>query len=430
MYNGTMDGLADIPRHLLLRAEKLLVEEPVLVLTGPRTVGKSYILDRLASSVGAAVLDLDDLATRAAVSSDPKFYVSGSAPVCIDEWQYCEDIVPAIKAELNKNLRPGRFILTGSTRSDARPILDKQLAGRYHELLVLPFSQGELAGTEEHFVEKLLDDPASLVTRMSSTETRTRYASRIATGGMAIAVGRPSSASRNRWFDDYVPQVIERDARMLRRLTQVSQRDVLPRVLARIASQTAQILDVRSISEKERVDEKTGAAYVKLLEDVHLIRLFPAWGTTLGSRIQKKPKVHMVDSGLAARLLRISPEKLAGRDPSAQTEFGHLLETFVVGEIIKQLSWIDTASSFGYWNQYDKGEVDLVIERDDGKIVGVEIKASSAVSGRDATGLRSLMEAVGDRFLGGVLLHLGERSYRLSDRIWVMPVDRLWTSSK
>ena len=423
-----MSGLADIPRRALERARELLREEPVLVLAGPRTVGKSYVLQRLARGSGTQILDLDDVVTLQAVSADPGFYAGGPAPVCIDEWQHCEAIVQAIKAELNRDLRPGRFVLTGSTRSRARPILDRELAGRYHEIAVLPFSQGELAGVTERFAELLVENPESLLTSAPFSESRSGYAGRVTTGGMPLAVARSSSAGRNRWFDDYVPQVIERDARALRRLTQLSQRDALPRVLARLASQTAQILDVRAVAERERVSEETAGAYVRLLADVHLVQLLPAWGTTLGARIQKKPKVHLVDTGLAARLLRVSAEKLAGRDPSAQTEFGHLLETFVVGEVMKQLSWTDSASLVGHWNHYDAGEVDLVVERDDGRIVGIEVKAASSVSRADTRGLRALANAVGDRFAGAVLLNLGQRCYRDADGTLVMPVERLWSA--
>ena len=234
-----MEGLAEIPRRVLTHAQELLSDEPVLVLTGPRTVGKSYVLQRLARLFGSRVLDLDDVATLQAVTADPALYAGGPAPVCIDEWQHCEAIVPAIKAELNRDLRPGRFVLTGSTRSEARPILDHELAGRYHEIPVLPFSQGEIAGTTEHFAEVLLEDPSSLITSTPSHEPRAGYAGRVTAGGMphrprSLELGQPQPLVRG------LRAPGDRARCQGTAPSQPGQpADALPRVLARLASQTA-----------------------------------------------------------------------------------------------------------------------------------------------------------------------------------------------
>ena len=187
---------------------------------------------------------------------------------------------------------------------------------------------------------------------------------------------------------------------------------------------------MHAVAEKERLSEETASAYVRLLEDVHLVRLLPAWGTTLGSRIRKRPKVHVVDTGLASRLLRVSADKLAGRDPSSQAEFGHLLETFVVGEVLRQLSWWTGATSLcGHWNHYEAGDVDLVVERDDGRIAGIEVKAASTVAGRTrAACSHSATPSV--IASSGVYCSISESPpIATATRYWVMPVDRLWSVS-
>jgi predicted AAA+ superfamily ATPase len=136
--------------------------------------------------------------------------------------------------------------------------------------------------------------------------------------------------------------------------------------------------------------------------------------------------VHLVDSGLAARLLRLTPAKLAGLDASAMTGFGRLLETFVVGEIRKQASWLDEPVTLGHWRTSDGAEVDLVVEFDDGEVVAFEVAANERATAPVFNGLAQLRDALGSRFRAGVVLTTGTRSYTYADRLHAMPIDRLW----
>jgi len=129
---------------------------------------------------------------------------------------------------------------------------------------------------------------------------------------------------------------------------------------------------------------------------------------------------------VAARLLRLTPAKLAQLNPISLSQLGHLLESFAVFEIIKQATWLDGIAGIGHWRTHDGDEVDLVVERDDGRVVAFEIKAGTRVPGDDFKGLRKLRNAVGDAFLSGVALYLGQRAYTFEDRLHVMPLDRLW----
>lgn len=135
----------------------------------------------------------------------------------------------------------------------------------------------------------------------------------------------------------------------------------------------------------------------------------------------------VVDAGLAARLLGLTPEKLARRDAPSLSQFGHLLETFVVGELVRQASWLEGIAAWGHWRTYDGNEIDLVLERDDGGILAFEVKAAGQVSGPDMRHLCKLRNALGERFLAGVALYTGTRAYRFEDRLHVMPIDRIWT---
>jgi predicted AAA+ superfamily ATPase len=403
-------------------------EEPVVLLQGPRTVGKSTLLRRLASRAHRAVIDLDDLATREAVLADPNLFVRSEAPVFIDEFQHALELLDAIKAELNVDARPGRFVITGSTRYASLPAAAQALTGRLHRIDVRPLSQGEIGGTREEFASRLLHDPRSLVTAVAtpSPTTREQYARRIVAGGFPLVLQRTTRSSRTRWFDDYVDLVIERD---LLELSRVRQRRHLPLLLRQLASQTAQVSNIAKAARTIGLDPSTAENYTKLLESVFLVERLPAWGTTLGSRVGASPKLHVVDAGLAARLLRLTEPKLVAATPSAVTEFGHLLETFVVGELHKQLDWLDEPVTRGHWRTHDEDEIDLVLERDDGRIVAIEVKAGSRVRGRDLGPMQRLRHRVGQSFVGGVVLYTGERAYTHDERLHVVPIDRLWAGA-
>ena len=417
-----LNGLAD--RRLSPILDALAQDEPVIALHGPRSVGKSTLLHIFAASRGVPVLDLDDAATRDAVLANPSVAVGQRTPICLDEYQRAPEVLDAIKARLNREgTLAGTAVLTGSTRHDALPATAQALTGRLHVMTIWPLSQGEISGATEDLVAALREDPEGAVAAPpSSSTTRVEYVDRVCAGGFPLALRRTGSA-RSRWFDDYVRQSIERDAL---ELGQVRKRQVLRELLGRLAGRTGQVLNLSQASSGLAVDRSTIEEYTRLLEDLFLIQRLPAWGKTLRVRAAAAPKVHVIDSGLAARLMRVTPAKLATLDATALTEFGNLLETFVIGELHKQISWLDEPVTTGHWRTHDGDEVDFVAEFDDGRVLAFEVKANERVPGGDLNGLRKLRDALGERFIAGVAFSTGARSYTYEDRLHVMPIDRLW----
>ena len=402
-------------------------EEPVIALHGPRAVGKSTVLHLFAAANGVEVIDLDDLETREALAGNPSLIGEAARPVCIDEYQHAPEVLDVIKARLNKEgSAPGLAVITGSTRQDALPRTAQALTGRIHSMTIWPLSQGELNATRENLLEGLHTAPVAVMSQHPTSATpREEYVARVCAGGMPLAVTR-SHTGRQRWFSDYVRQSVERDAV---ELSQVRQRQALADLLSYLAGQTGQLLNITKAAETVGIDRKTAEAYLRLLEDLFLAVRLPAWGKTLRSRVSARPKAHIVDPGLAAHLLRLSPEKLGGLDSTALTEFGNLLETFVVAELRKQASWLDAPPTLGHWRTSDGAEVDLVAEFDDGGVVAFEVKANERAMKPNFVGLEQLRQAVGTRFRGGVVFTTGRRSYTYSDRIHVLPIDRLWRSN-
>ncbi|WP_068425020.1 ATP-binding protein [Piscicoccus intestinalis] len=416
-----------VPRRVSELLTDLVQVEPVIALHGPRSVGKSTVLSGFATQAGGSVLDLDDVAVREAVAGNLSSIVSGPAPLCVDEYQRVPDLLDALKARLNREgSRPGTAVITGSTRQDALPASAQALTGRLHALTIWPLSQGEIAGVREDLLESLWVDPEGTVLRTAtSTTTRTDYVDRVCAGGLPLALRRPRAA-RARWFDDFVRASVERDALELGR---IRERQAMSDLLALLAAQTGQLLNVSAAADKLGVSRPTIETHLRLLEDLFLVVRLSAWGKTLRSRVNVKPKVHVVDSGLAARLLRLIPDKLTGLNPAALSDFGHLLETFVVGELRKQASWLQEPVTLGHWRTSDGAEVDLIIENDDGNVLAFEVKASERATASDFRGLTQLRDTLGPRLAAGVIFTTGMRSYTYDQRLHVMPIDRLWTSA-
>lgn len=220
---------------------------------------------------------------------------------------------------------------------------------------------------------------------------------------------------------------LRRDSEQLAKLRQSAS---LPVLFRQLAAQTASIMNIAKVAQRADLDARTARNYVHLLEQLFLVERLPAWGRTLGSRVGATAKIHLVDSGIAGRVLRVSAEQIAARDAAAMSQFGQLLETFAYGEVAAQASWLDGVR-LGHFRTRDGDEVDLVVERSDGGVVGIEVKASGQVRDDDLRGLRALRDLLGNQFIAGVAFYLGRHSYAArasaGERIYVLPLDRLWT---
>lgn len=171
--------------------------------------------------------------------------------------------------------------------------------------------------------------------------------------------------------------------------------EMLPRLLNVLAARSGQVLNVAAAAEAVGMEKSSAENYLRLLEAVFLVQRLPAWGTTLGSRIARQPKIHVVDAGVMAWLMGLTPEKIAQNDPSVLTEYGHLVETFAVGEILKQVSWWDAPVAAGHFRTAAAQEVDLVLERDDGSVIAFEVEAGTRIDSADHAGIRALRTRLG-----------------------------------
>lgn len=402
-----------------------VLSDSVVLIQGPRSVGKSTLLSAFAAERNVNVLDLDHRPTRLAVAQDPSFFVKGPGPICIDEYQKAPELLDAIKVELGRDGSPGRFILAGSSNFEALPQGTQALTGRLTQVLIEPLAQCEIGNTEVLELDQLFDPQLFQNLELGLT-SREEYVLRVLRGGFPLAIGR-SEADRVRWVDDYLRIALSRDVEDVGGVRNPAS---LKRVLQLVASRTGQVLNIDAISDKAGVNRLTADRYVQLLAAVFLVQELPAWGTTLGSRVAKRSKVHVVDSLVAGRLMRLTEDKLGSKNSSSLTQFGHVLESFVVAELRRISSFGTQVQQLGHWRESDETEVDLVLEDSSGQIRGFEVKASTSVGLKDAQGLRELARKVGSDFHLGALLYLGNTPVRLDEKIWALPLDVLWAQRK
>lgn len=405
-------------RHLAPVLLEALSDSPVVFLNGARQTGKSTLVQQLAAGAHRArYLTFDDLGVLSAAKSDPQGFLAGlQGRVILDEVQRVPELFLALKAEVDHDRRPGRFLLTGSAGALVLPELSQALAGRMEILTLWPLSQGEIEGAKEGFVDLLFDPRAALPP--FKPVARTDIWERVARGGYPEPFGRPKPERRRAWVDSYITTIIERDVRDLANIEGLTQ---LPRLLKLLAARSAGLMNYAELSRSMAIPQTTLKRYLALLEATFLLHRLPPWSGNLSQRLVKAPKVFLNDAGLAAALLAIEVPGLDAEEPLS----GPLLETFVMSELAKQSGWSKTRPRLHHFRLETGSEVDLVLEDSQGRCVGIEVKAGAASAG-DLKGLRALESALGKKFVRGVVLYGGRETVPFAKNLHALPISALW----
>jgi hypothetical protein len=297
------------------------------------------------------------------------------------------------------------------------PKLSESLAGRMEMITLWPLSQGELLERKEGFIEKVfLQNLPSL--KKPSSEDR-NLIPRIITGGYPEIVQRVTPQRRRAWYASYITTLLQRDVRDLSNIEGLTD---MPRLLTLLAGRVGGLLNMSELSRASGIPNTTLKRYLTLLETTYLLQPLPAWSMNLGKRLVKSPKIYLIDSGMVTHLTGQTVEQLE-QDP---TFLGHLLETFVVNELRKQATWSDMQVSLFYFRTTTGKEVDLVLEDNQGRVVGIEVKASGSVQKKDFAGMDALTEACGTKFLRGIVLYGGDKVIPFGERYYAMPVSAIW----
>ncbi len=398
----------------------------------------------IASENDGVVHTLDLTTTRAAAESDPVQFVesAGARMMVIDEVQKLPELFPALKVVVDRNPQPGRFLLTGSASVLALPRLADSLAGRMRVLTLWPLSRREIhvsrsratSATAVTFVDRLFSgqwnevgtrpddsDPPAHVTWLRAGEREPIDVRSVAIqGGYPERIDRTDPGLNRGWYQSYLTTILERD---VRDLAEIRAPIDLLRLLTMVATRSGSLLNNSDLSRSLGLVDTTLKRYLALLEKVFLIARLPAWTTSLDQRLVKSPKVYITDSGLFAHLLEIDRERL-NRDPTLS---GPLVETFVFTELTRQLGVSRTQASIRHFRTADRREVDFVLERAAGQIVGVEVKAAATVTRGDFKGLDALRSVAGERFTCGIVLHTGTEFVPFGPAMWAVPIQAMWS---
>ena len=415
--NGRM-----IHRHLVGPLRDALADTPAVLVNGARQTGKSTLVQSTdLASQSRQYLTLDDPGILAAARRDPNGFIAGlNLPVTLDEVQHVPELFPVIKAAIDRNRQPGQFLLTGSANVMLLPKLSAALAGRMEVLTLWPFSQGELRGMREDFVEHLFSTGHANWTGRRSSVSREELLEIMVAGGYPPAVARHTPTRRDAWFQSYVLTMLQRD---IRDLASIADFTAIPRLLAVVAARAGSLLNFADLSRNMALPQTTLKRYFALLESTFLVQLLRPWARNLGKRVIQTPKVYLNDSGLLASMLGAS----AGRLKTEGNLTGPVLENFVLMELRKQCSWSTIRPELFYWRTASGQEVDFVLEDRTGKVVGIEVKAAATLGSNDVRGLKALADAVGKSWIRGVVLYSGTEVIPFAANLHGVPLNSLWS---
>ena len=409
--------------HRLLETKLRAYREsfPCVVLVGARQVGKTTLLQHLFGA-SAKTFVFDPVQDQFGARHDPDLFLRNNPPpLILDEIQYAPELVPALKRAVDRDRRPGQFVLTGSQQWQVMRTLAESLAGRAAILELSGFALCE---------ERLQPDGGWMNRWLEVASSADIAAGESGFDGYASVSARPSACIWRGaypepqhlpesvvpgWFLGYASTYLQRDVRLL-----LESRDEtrFATFLALCAALTAQEVNAAQLGRDIGLAHTTARRWLDVLRGTYQWLELPAYNRNSLKRISQRPKGHLWDTGLACYLLRLSsPEAVSGHPA-----FGALFESWVVGDALRQLQRENTVPAAWHYRRHSGAEVDLVLERD-GRLYPIEVKATANPTGRDAAGVSAFQEEFGDRTSLGLVIHAGDRILRLGDRCLGIPFD-------
>jgi len=324
-----------------------------------------------------------------------------------------------MKQRLDRSRSPGQYILTGSTNFLTTPAISESLAGRIDLITLWPLSMGELHQGQDDLIDRAFADHAGLTNHRGVTPTRDDYLQLLCRGGYPEPQAF-NDRTRQRWFERYLETVLRREVESATDLRRLDSLQAMARLLL---ATTGSELVISRLAKQVGVNRATAEIYQPWIEAAFLVHRLPVWSRKVASRVVRRPKLHVVDTGLGAAIVGKNPASLARlNDPSV----GPLVESFVIAE----LTWSQTSARLHHLRETDGLEIDAIIESLDGRVTAVEVKASTVPRPADAAPMatiRDRLDRVGDDFFGGIVFHTGQRRIKLGDRLIGLPIADLWT---
>ncbi|MEO6060671.1 MAG: ATP-binding protein [Thermoflexales bacterium] len=398
----------DLPRLVAPSLEERLRVMPVVVMTGARQTGKSTLAQRFASR-DWRYITLDDLDAVDAARRDPEALVGGTTPVTIEEIQHEPDLMRAIKRVVDRQRRPGQFLLTGSANLLLMRQVSESLAGRASYLTLWPLTRREQLGLGqcgrwEALFDARDEDWPDLLT--AHEDTREDWRALAARGGFPTPAAHLHNArDRAVWFNGYVRTYLERDLRELAAITALPD---FRRLMRAVCLRLGQLVNQTELGRDVALSQPTVHRYLNLLETSYLLVRLPAYAVNRTKRLIKTPKLYWGDTGVALHLAQ-------GQEPT-----GAHLENIVLHDLI---AWRDARlerAELCYWRSVIGEEVDFVVESG-GRLLPIEIKATARPRLGDARHLRAFRAEYGPQARASLLLHTGDTLEWLTPDVLAVP---------
>lgn len=409
------------PRFSATLLEEIRSDTSVVVIQGARQVGKSTLTQMSSEATSTTFVTLDDPATLEYAVVDPIRFLQQrqGKTLVIDEIQRAPSLILPLKAEVDRDRKPGRFILTGSADLLTTPGVGDSLAGRAETLHLGPLSQGEILRrpSPEDFVSTILNRSGAL----REVTPSALATDAVTTGGYPLVVSR-TPRRQVAWFNSYVERLATHDAAEIAEGKYAAHFTRLIRTIA--ADGLSELVQVK-VARTLDISPTTLSAYLDLMARMHLFVEIPSWGRSIHSRTVRRPKVALCDTGLSAALAGFTPadaNQVGGRE-----YFGALVEQFVALELLKQRTWSEVPFDLFHYRDRDGLEVDLVAETRDGRLVAIEVKTSMTPTKQHWGNLERFRERFKDRQITGVLLHGGTHTATMHEWLHILPVPALWS---
>lgn len=397
-----------IKRTALREVANASPEYPALMVTGARQVGKTTLLKE-AAEAGRRFVSLDTLTIRDLARRDPRaFLLSYPPPVIIDEIQYAPQLLPYIKSMIDEEPEAcGRFWLSGSQQFHLMRDVSESLAGRVAVIELGGISQGEELGR----VDDDIFTTASAISAQDRFSDIVEIYSRIHRGGFpALVSGRIKN--REMFFRSYVSTYIERD---VRDLAKVGDEERFLKFIRAAAARTGQLLNLSELARDVGISMPTAKDWLGILKASNLVYLLQPYYRNVTSRIVKTPKLYFTDTGLCCHLLGWDTPKSLMNGAMA----GAMLETFVVGEILKRYWNIGKEPRIYFYRDRVGTEIDLLIEID-GRLEPVEVKRNTNPVPADVKAFKKV-EELGIHLSHGAVVCPSETALPLTDVVSIVP---------
>lgn len=396
-----------------------LERSPAVLLVGSRQTGKSFLMKEVGKERSAQYVTFDNLPTLAAAQHDPMGFVRNvPKPVILDEIQRVPELFLPIKEDIDNNRIAGRYTLTGSANPLVVPKLGDSLAGRMLLYELYPLSQGEIRGKRESFLEKAFAQESAF--DFSIAFTKNDLMDCVIRGGYPEVLSLNNHEERAEWADAFLSLVLQKDIQDLAKIEGLSQ---LPHLLMTLAAQVGSLLDYGNLAKGASLPKTTFRRYFELLHSLFIIHTLPSWSRNLTKRLVKSPKVYFVDTLLLLHLLNFDIQRLIQNTQL----MGKVAENFVILELLKQSTWNEKKVELFHFHTEGRHEIDIILENQQGKVVGIEVKCSETVGSEDFRHFHLLKESCGSDFVRGIVLYAGHQTLSFGPDLIAVPIAALWS---